>query len=128
MAKKHRFYFNPHDLTYVIHNPKVWEKYIKIGGFAASMLLIAVLMYAVHSYKVQTPGEVRKDREINFYKHQLAEMNQKLEGINSSLKDVVSRNNQISVILEGDTLASSILEAGTGGVNNYSTLEGYDEA
>ena len=128
MAKRHKFYFNPHDLTYIKYNPKNSEKYLKIGGFLATMLFVGMLYYSVRAYQQKSPEEVKHIQLINFYKRQVAEMNKKLANANTVIQDIADKDKQIAVVLEGDTLSPSELSGGIGGVNNYADLEGFEES
>jgi len=128
MAKRHKFYFNPHDLTYIKYNPKNSEKYLKVGGLFATLLFIGMLFYSVRAYQQKSPEEARYIQLINFYKRQVAEMNNKLANANTVVKDIADRDKQISIILEGDSLSSSELNGGIGGTNSYADLEGFEES
>lgn len=129
MRKKHKFYFNPHDLVYVLHRPKNWEKALRVGGIVASTFLVVLLTYSIFLYQAKSPNDKKLQHELSFYKHQVEKLNRKMSNVNSALAELESRDNKIyRVIFEADPLPSSVLNAGTGGTEKYKDLEAFSGA
>jgi murein DD-endopeptidase MepM/ murein hydrolase activator NlpD len=126
MRKKHKFYFNPHDLVYVLHRPKNWEKALRVGGIMASTFLVVLLTYSIFLYQSKTPNDKKLQHQLSFYKHQVEMLNRKMSNVNSTLAELESRDNKIyRVIFEADPLPSSVLDAGTGGTDKYKEFEAF---
>ena len=125
MSKKFKYYFNPHDLKYVIHKPKDWERVLKVSGFLATMVLVAVLVYAINVFRNTTPDEKELKNQVSYYKHQVEYLNKKMDKANAALVELEEKDNKLyRVIFEADPLPSTVLNAGTGGNNKYKADEG----
>ncbi len=124
MAKKFKYYFNPHDLKYVIHKPKDWERIGKVSGFLATLVLVGVLVYSVVIFRTKTPDQRELQNQVAYYKHQVEYLNKKMETANAALAELEDKDNKLyRVIFEADPLPSSVLNAGTGGVDKYKAEE-----
>ncbi|MGB0166538.1 MAG: M23 family metallopeptidase, partial [Luteibaculum sp.] len=74
-----------------------------------------------------SPKERALKRENKQLQLQYSLLNKKVDGINDVLKDVIKRDNNIyRVIFEADPIPQSVRNAGIGGVDRYSQLQGYD--
>ena len=125
MAKKFKYYFNPHDLKYVIHKPKDWEQVLKTSGFLATLFLVAILTYSIFVFRAKSPDQKELQSQLNYYKHQIDYLNKKMSTANAALAELEDKDNHLyRVIFEADPLPSSVLNAGTGGVNKYKAEEG----
>ena len=125
MAKKFKYYFNPHDLKYVIHKPKDWEQVGKVTGFLATLILVGVLVYSVVIFKTKTPDQKELQNELSYYKRKVEYLNKRMENANAALVELEDKDNKLyRVIFEADQLPSSVLNAGTGGVDKYKAEEG----
>lgn len=127
MAKKHKFYFDPHLLTYVKHSPLLGEKAIRVGGILASSILIFILSFSIYVYQNKTPDEKKQLQLIAFYKKQVGYLNNKLKDVNNDISRLQKRDKDLyRVIFQADPLPDDVLNAGTGGTDKYVDLEGFN--
>jgi len=126
---KRKFIYDPETLSY---------KQVSSSNKKAVLLFIAgvivgvgVLMFLLSSSKpvIETPREKELARENENLKLNYELLNKKFNRIETVLKDIKNRDNNIyRTIFEADPISNDVRTAGYGGVDMYSNLEGYTDS
>ncbi len=126
MAKT-RYVFNDKTLAYeeLIYTPA--QKIFRFFMFLISALALSVILIFLSFTFFDSPKERMQAREITEYKLQYEIMNKKLDKLQQLVVELANRDDNIyRVIFEAEPISKEIREAGYGGVDRYSKLEGYD--
>lgn len=126
---KVKYYFNSHSLKYEKVVTSIRKKLLQVFVFMASTAVFAsVIILIAYSY-FDSPKEKQLKREIDQLKLQYDILNQRLGKVSAVLKDIEDRDDNIyRVIFEAEPIPKTVREAGFGGVNRYSALEGYNNS
>lgn len=90
---------------------------------------IAIMLNILYTSVFDTPQEKVLMRENNQLQIQYDILNQRLGNLETVLKDIERRDDNIyRTIFNADPVPSSIRDAGFGGVNRYEELEGYQNS
>ncbi len=129
--RKLKYYYDTETLSYRKIEPKK-RKYLGLtllfilGSIALSVLLL--LLY-LNIPGLETPKEKAYKRELEQMKFQYEIINRQMDEIQTVLKDVEERDNKIyRVYFEADPISDEQRKSGSGGVNRYKDLEGYDNS
>ena len=128
MARK-KYIFNTQTLDYEEYKPS-WGK--RLRSFMAFVIIagfIGILGVTIIENKIGTPKERMQEREIEFLQFQYDLLNNKISKIDHALDEMQDRDDNIyRMIFEADPIPSSIREAGYGGADRYSSLDGYENS
>lgn len=123
---KVKYYFNTHSLKYEKVVVSIRRRVFQVIGFLATAVVFgAVIMTFSYSY-FESPREKQMERELSEMEFQYDILNKRLDQVTAVIHDLQRRDDDIyRVIFEAEPIPGPVREAGTGGVNRYSTLEGY---
>jgi len=126
---KHQYQFDPKSLTFnkVGRSFKsIFKKALYIfSGFVVFSTVAVILAF----YFIDSPKEKALRREIVQFKTQYEIISERLDIIQSVLKDIQERDDNIyRVILEAEPISEAERRAGIGGINRYAELEKYDNS
>lgn len=125
MAKT-KYKYNPDTLTYEKIKLSTWEKIRKGLTYLVSFILVSIGIIIISYNIFSSPKELMLERENDFLKDNYKRLNKELAQVEKVLNNIQERDDNIyRVIFEAEPIASSIRQAGVGGVNRYTDLEGY---
>lgn len=126
---KHKYKFNPATLKYVKVKRTPKENILRgLGVFFASFIL-ATGYYVIFSTFFDLPKEKGLRRQLSDYSTNFQLVQEQLTFIDSVLKDLQERDDNIyRTIFGAEPIHSSIREAGSGGSYNYDKLHGMENA
>lgn len=127
MAKKTKYFFDPHSLTYEIVHLS-WRKIaLRVFGFlCASVVFGGLIMIMAYTY-LDSPKEKILKEEIDQYRLQLSLYEKSIDELSASLSDLSKRDGEIyRVIFEADPLPDSNKAAGVS-IDKYRNLKGFDD-
>ncbi len=121
---KHKYRFNPDSLSFDREIHTLAKKFWKGFYYFLASLVMSVLYYIVFSFFFDTPQERGLRRENQELILQFELLNKKFDHISVVLADIQQRDDNIyRTIFEAEPIATSIRNAGIGGVDRYSELE-----
>ena len=126
MAKKTKYFFDPHSLTYEIEK-RNWAKIaLRTFGFlCASVVFGAGIMWLAYTY-FSSPKEKILEKEIENYQLQLSLYDKSIDELSSSLNELVQRDTQIyRVVFEAEPLTDSSLDKKMH--KKYRQIKGFDD-
>ncbi len=129
MAKKSKFKYNVHTLSYERVKLTWTERIIRfLSHIAMGLVFATVFFFLLYAY-VDSPKEKILKRENNQLLLQYTILNKKMEILSAALQDVQHRDDNIyRIIFEADPISKDERNAGFGGVNRYKALEGYNNS
>lgn len=128
MAKE-KFKFNPESLKYDKVDLNTSDKLLKVLGYFAGSLLLAVLYIFVFSHFFGTPSERKLRRENRQLASQYEILNEKMNQMKTVLADLEERDDNLyRTVFEAEPISSAVRIQGVGGVDRYSELEGFDNS
>lgn len=128
MARK-KYKFNPDTLNYESIGLTWKEKASRILTYLSSSFALALVFVVVFLNFYETPKTKALKRENKQLLSQYELMSKDLDKVEQVLSDLQQRDDNIyRVIFEAEPIPSSVREAGFGGVNKYSHLEGMDNS
>ena len=128
MAKT-KYKFNSESLTYHKVERTFKQKALHTLGIFLIVLANAGVGYTIFSFTFDSPKEKGLKRQIDEMSLTLELFNKDLDNLESVLHDMQDRDDNIyRTIFEAEPLNYSVREAGFGGSNRYSELEGRDNS
>lgn len=125
MAKEQYFY-NPKTLTYEKKRRSGGVILLKVMRFLLMFLVFAATGVTLAYSFFDSPKERMLKREITQYEFQYTLLNDRLDQIESVLRNLQDKDDNIyRVIFEAEPIPQSIREAGFGGADRYARLDGY---
>jgi murein DD-endopeptidase MepM/ murein hydrolase activator NlpD len=127
--RKVKYFYNTHTLSYEKVKLSWGITLFRVFGFlCAAAVFSAVIMYFAYTY-FDSPKEKILKRELAQMKVQYKSLNNRMKSIDKVLTDLQDRDDNIyRVIFEAEPIPKDVREAGFGGSNLYSRLEGYDNS
>jgi murein DD-endopeptidase MepM/ murein hydrolase activator NlpD len=126
---KSKYYFNTSSLKYEKVITSWRKKSVRILGFVATAVVFSVIIVAISYAYIDSPKEKQLKREIGELSLQYEILQQRVNQAYYVLKDLQDRDDNIyRVIFEAEPIASSVREAGFGGIDRYKPLEGYENS
>ncbi|MDX9770404.1 MAG: M23 family metallopeptidase [Tenuifilaceae bacterium] len=122
---KHKYRFNPDSLSFVKEQSSFKKKFWRGFNYFLFSIVVSVAYYVVFSFFFDTPQErgLRRENEEMLLQFEL--FNKKFDHITTVLEDIQQRDDNIyRTIFEAEPIPSTIRQAGIGGVDRYSDLEG----
>ncbi|HEY9114003.1 MAG TPA: M23 family metallopeptidase [Bacteroidales bacterium] len=128
MAKT-RYTFNTSTLAYEEHKTKLVHKIFKSFLFVVTALgLSTVIIFLSYTF-FSSPKERILEREIAEYQLQYQILNDRMDQMQKLVDEMAERDDDIyRVIFEAEPISKSIRQAGYGGIDRYSNLEGYNNS
>lgn len=128
MARK-KYIYNPQTLDYEEYKPSLGKRVRNFCLFVFVAGLIGIVSMTIIENKIGSPKERMQAREIEFLQFQYEVLNNKIGKIDHVLGEMQDRDDNIyRMIFESDPIPSSVREAGYGGADRYSTLDGYENS
>jgi murein DD-endopeptidase MepM/ murein hydrolase activator NlpD len=126
MAKKIKYFYNPHSLRFEKVKTTVKNQMLKVVAFISSSAVVgAILLFAAY-YFIDSPKEKQLKLEISQYKHELEDINKQVGLLSADLSEMRERDEKIyRAIFEAEPIPSSVRQGGIGGVDRYRKLQGY---
>jgi murein DD-endopeptidase MepM/ murein hydrolase activator NlpD len=124
-----KYRYNTESLSYVEVRPSLKKRLLILVSYLSILLLIAILLNIFYSSIFDTPREKALKRENSLLNNQFEVLNRKIVHLETVLDDIEKRDDNIyRTIFNADPIPHSVRDAGTGGVNRYEYLEGYDNS
>ncbi len=128
MAKT-KYIFNEKTLAYEELKYTPAQKAFRFFLFLIVALAFSVVLVFLSFTFFNSPKERMQAREIAQYKLQYEMMNKKLDKLQKLMDELAYRDDNIyRVIFEAEPVPKDVREAGFGGVDRYSELEGYSNS
>jgi len=125
MAKS-KYKFNPESLSFDKIQLSFKQQLFRGFAYLVSSLTVGAGLLLIVSIFVDLPKERMLKRENKFLLTEYEMLNKKMDHASSVLAEIQNRDDNIyRVIFEAEPIPSSLREAGFGGVNRYTNLEGY---
>ena len=126
---KLKYRFNTESLSYDRVRPSLKKRLLILASYVSILLVIAILLNVFYASVFDTPREKALKRENNLLNNQYEVLSQKIGQLETILEDIEKRDDNIyRTIFNADPIPHSVRDAGTGGVNRYEYLEGYDNS
>lgn len=127
--RKVKYFYNTHTLSYEKVKLSWGITLLRVFGFlCAAAVFSAIIMYFAYTY-FDSPKEKLLKRELAQMKVQYKSLNNRMKSIDKVLTDLQDRDDNIyRVIFEAEPIPQDVRQAGFGGSNLYSRLEGYDNS
>lgn len=123
---KSKYRFNPDSLSFDRIERTLKVKFLRGLAYLISSLFIGSGLLILVSFFVDLPKERMLKRENQFLLTQYDLLSKKMEHAIKVLDEIETRDDNLyRVIFESEPIPKSVREAGFGGVNRYSDLEGY---
>ena len=120
-----KYKFNSESLSFVKEESSLKRKSWRGVKYFFFSIVVSIAYYVVFSLFFDTPEERGLRRENDEMMLQFDLFNKKFDHLSSVLADVQQRDDNIyRTIFEAEPIANTIREAGIGGVDRYSDLEG----
>jgi murein DD-endopeptidase MepM/ murein hydrolase activator NlpD len=128
MAKV-KYYYDPKTLSYRKIEKNAAYRLRNGLIYIASVLLSAFAFILLADSFIDSPKEKRLRRELENMEIQFSILDERMDQVGTVISDLQERDDNIyRVIFESDPLPASVREAGFGGANRYSKLEGYENS
>jgi murein DD-endopeptidase MepM/ murein hydrolase activator NlpD len=126
---KIKYKYNPSTLNYEKIQLTFKDKLKKVATYLLVGLFFAGIIILLAYTFIDSPKELALKRELAQMKARYELLNKDLENLETVLSDLERRDDNIyRQILESEPIPQSIREAGVGGVNRYTHLEGYSNS
>ncbi|MDY0199809.1 MAG: M23 family metallopeptidase [Bacteroidales bacterium] len=123
--QKHKYKFNSESLSFVKEESSLRLRVWRGVKYLFFSIVVSVAYYVIFSFFFDTPQERGLRRDNDEMLLQLELFNKKFDHLSSVLADVQQRDDNIyRTIFEAEPIPNTIREAGIGGVDRYSDLEG----
>jgi murein DD-endopeptidase MepM/ murein hydrolase activator NlpD len=126
MAKKAKFKYNPHTLSYEKVEVTWGERLLKSLLVIAPAIILGFGFQFIFTSLFKSPNELKLEKEVVVLREQVMENNKKISLFSEVINDISKRDNEIyRVIFNAEPFNKNI---GTGGTDelDFSHLEGYD--
>lgn len=126
MAKT-KYVFNTKTLAYEQLKRSKGQKIFSTFLFLITTLALAIVIFFVSFMFFESPRERIMKRELSQYQLQNEIMNDRLGKMQVVLDELADKDDNIyRIIFEAEPIPKEIRQAGYGGADRYSALEGYD--
>ncbi len=123
---KIRYHFNTKSLKIEKVQITLKQKIFRMLSVFATGLVFATAVLVLAYNFIESPKERIMQREIEQYELQFKILNDRLGQVQKVVSDLQDRDDNIyRVIFESEPIPSSVREAGFGGADRYSKLEGF---
>ncbi len=126
---KVKYRYNPETLSYDRIETGVRFYVSRVFTYTLFSALMGFVFFFGYIYLIDSPVEIKLERENSRLVSQYEIMSNKLEQVLLVLDDIQQRDENVyRVIFQADSIPNSIRRAGFGGVNRYRYLEDLDNA
>src|SRR5690606_19196263 len=126
---KVKYRYNPETLSYDRIETGVRFYVSRVFTYTLFSALMGFVFFFGYVYLIDSPREIKLERENSRLVSQYEIMSNKLEQVLLVLDDIQQRDENVyRVIFQADSIPNSIRRAGFGGVNRYRYLEDLDNA
>ena len=126
MAKT-KYIFNTKTLAYEEIKRSNAQKSFRTFLFLITTLAFSIILIVLSFMFFESPKERILKREVSQYELQNQMMNSRLDQMQLVLDDLADKDDDIyRIIFEAEPIPNEIRQAGYGGVDRYTKLEGYD--
>ena len=126
---KVKFQFDKRTLTYRKVEIGAKQVLYRVLGYLAAALVFGVIVIILFSTFFDSPKERQLKREISQLELQYKLLNKRMYRVDQVLAELQEKDDNIyRVIFEAEPIPLAIREAGFGGVNRYSDLEGLNNS
>jgi len=126
---KTKYRFNPELLTFEKYRRSLTSIAVRAAGIISTIFVVAFLIYWLTSSFFASPRERMLELELQKNNEQYELLSQRLKLIEDVVNDLEFRDENIyRTIFEAEPIPKSIRDAGFGGVDRYSKLEGYSNS
>lgn len=127
--QRHTYRFNPHTLKYEKVFVSLREKVRRISFNVLFGVVLGVVLVIVGLQFVEPPSERSLRRELAQYKRQYELILPRVERAEKVLADLEERDNVLyRTIFECEPVSDAERHSGIGGVERYTSLDGYDNS
>lgn len=124
-----KYKFNPESLSYDRIRLGFKVMVLRLLAYIVGSVIIAIIYGYIFATFVDSPKEKALKREISQLSLQYELMNKDMENVENVLKHLEQTDDNLyRTIFEAEPIPSTLREGGTGGVNRYKELEGYDNS
>lgn len=126
---KNKYFYNPHKLDFEKVRTSLTTIAFRVFGFlSASVVAGAMMVLAIYSF-IDSPKEKTLKRENEQYQTQIKVLNKKINELGGVLGELQDRDANIyRAIFEADPIDINIRKAGTGGIEKYKSLNGFENS
>lgn len=126
---KHKYFLDLSDLQFKRVRLAWKDKVLRGGLFMAASIGLAILYSAIFRNIFGSPSETLLYQEIENLKLEYSLMGRQIDNSLRILNDIeLSDCNRYRPVLDMDSIPQSIRKPGTGGINRYEDIEGYDNS
>jgi murein DD-endopeptidase MepM/ murein hydrolase activator NlpD len=126
---KERYKFNTKSLTYERIKITFKDRFWRIISYLATGLVFATVTIVLSQQFLTSPGDRKREREIEALKLQYQLLYRKMEQADKVLRDLEDRDDNIyRAIFESEPVPKSMRYGGTGGSDKYEVFENYENA
>ena len=126
---KIRYKFNTKTLSYEKAVTPFRTRFFRVISFLGTASVIGVISVVIAFKYFDSPKEKQLRRELEKMQLQYDLVNRKIDNMSQVMLDMANRDDNIyRVIFEAEPIPSDIRQAGFGGVDRYSALEGYNNS
>ena len=126
MGKQH-YHFNPVTHRFEVPEPNLWRNLLRFGLPALLAVILSLGIRFSMGKFVPNPKEIKLLAEKEKIVDQYSQVEQKVSQLESALKNIQKRDDGFYRCYYGmDPLSTSLREAGLGGAEQYSNLQGYE--
>ncbi|ASB49643.1 M23 family metallopeptidase [Alkalitalea saponilacus] len=126
---KVKYRYNPETLSYDKIETGFRFYLSRVFTFSFFGALMGLVYFFAYVYLIDSPREIRLERENSRMLAQYEIMRDKLSQVQVVLDDIQQRDENVyRVIFQADSIPNSVRRAGFGGVNRYRYLEDLDNA
>ena len=123
---KIKYKYNPSTLNYEKIQLTLKDRLKKVFTYLLVSLFFAAITLSIAYTFINSPKELTLQRENAQLRKQYELLNRDLDRLAAVLEDIERRDDNIyRQILESEPISKNVREAGVGGVNRYSNLDGY---
>ncbi len=126
---KFKYKFNPDTLSYDQINKSFKKKLISLLPHTISVIFVSIIITLLFTSVIDSPKYKRLNREYSQLITQYNNFNEKLDNIKVVVEDIEYRDDNIyRSLFSREPIPSTVRNAGIGGVNRYSNLEGFNNS
>lgn len=95
LMKKIKYHYNPQTLRYEKHETPLRVKLLRVFGFIAAAIFTAIIIVTIAFKYIDSPKEKLLRQQLNTYKEYYVNMADKLTDVESKMKELERRDNEI---------------------------------
>jgi len=128
MPKSH-YRFNPESLSFDKIRLGIWAVLLRAFAYFVGSLIIAAVYYFIFASFVDSPKEKALLREIDQMTLQYDIIHREMDNIDKVIGQLQETDDNLyRTIFEAEPISQTLRDGGTGGINRYKGLEGYNNS